>query len=183
MVSDKTKERIKKLQALAERGVGGEQETAKKKLEKLLSDNDINSLEDLEDDKVEYFLFSYHGKHEIKLLKQCVYKVLGAKADRTSYRSYGYRQKIGYFCTRAQKIEIELEFDFYRGVFYDELNTFMDAFIQVQGIFPVDAPKYDPEELSKEEIERIEKLLSMAKGIDKKSRVQMIEEKEDGYKE
>lgn len=172
MLSEKTKERIKKLQALAERGVGGEKETAKVKLEKLLADNGIYSLEELEEDKVEYFLFSYKGKHEIKLLKQCVYKVLGAKADRTAYRSHGYRQKIGYYCTRAQKIEIELEFEFYRNVFYEELDTFMNAFIQVQNIFPTDAPKCMPENLSKEEMER---LLNMAKGIDKKSRVQMIE--------
>lgn len=183
MLLEKTKERIKKLQALAERGVGGEKETAKVKLEKLLADNGIYSLEELEEDKVEYFLFSYKGKHEIKLLKQCVYKVLGAKADRTAYRSHGYRQKIGYYCTRAQKIEIELEFEFYRNVFYEELDTFMNAFIQVQNIFPTDAPKCTPENLSKEEMERLEKMFNMAKGIDKKSRVQMIEEKTDGDKE
>lgn len=183
MLSEKTKERIKKLQALAERGVGGEKETAKVKLEKLLADNGIYSLEELEEDKVEYFLFSYKGKHEIKLLKQCVYKVLGAKADRTAYRSHGYRQKIGYYCTRVQKIEIELEFEFYRNVFYEELDTFMNAFIQVQNIFPTDAPKCTPENLSKEEMERLEKMFNMAKGIDKKSRVQMIEEKTDGDKE
>lgn len=176
MVSEKIKDRIKKLQALAERGVGGEQETAKKKLEKLLADSGIHSLEELEEDKVEYFLFSYKGKHEIKLLKQCVYKVLGAKADRTAYRSRGYRQKIGYYCTRAQKIEIELEFEFYRNVFYEELDTFMNAFIQVQNIFPVDAPRCSSDQLSKEDLEQLEKMMSMAKGIDKRSRVQMIEE-------
>lgn len=53
----------------------------------------------------------------------------------TYYRSKGTRQKIGIYCTKAQKIEIELEFEFYRNVFYDELNTFMDAFIQAQKIF------------------------------------------------
>lgn len=95
MLSEKTMSRIKKLQALAERGVGGEKDTAKKKLEKLLYENGITSLDELEEDKVEYFLFSYKGKHEILLLKQCVYKVLGAGADRTAYRSRGYRQKMG----------------------------------------------------------------------------------------
>lgn len=49
MLSEKTKDRIKKLQALAERGVGGEKETAKVKLEKLLEDNGIHSIEDLEE--------------------------------------------------------------------------------------------------------------------------------------
>ena len=69
-----------------------------------------------------------------------MYKVMGAKSDRTAYKPYGRRQKIGIYCTKAQKIEIELEFEFYRNVFYEELSTFMDAFIQAQKIFPEDAP-------------------------------------------
>lgn len=176
MLSEKTLDRIKKLQALAERGVGGEKETAQKKLQKMLEDNNIVSLEELEEDKVEYFLFSYNGKHEIPLLKQCVYKVLGAKADRTYYRSRGYRQKIGLYCTKAQKIEIELEFDFYKSVFYEELNTFMIAFIQKQGIFPPDAPKSDKdlEDLDERDLA----IMVMAEGIKKRSRAKMIENKE-----
>lgn len=77
-MDEKTVERIKKLKALAERGVGGEKETAEKMLQRLLKKNGISTLEELEEDEVEYFLFSYKGRHEIKLLKQCMYKVLGA---------------------------------------------------------------------------------------------------------
>ena len=40
-MDEKTIQRIKKLQALAERGVGGEKTTAQKKLAKLLKDNGI----------------------------------------------------------------------------------------------------------------------------------------------
>lgn len=139
-MDEKTIQRIKKLQALAERGVGGEKTTAQKKLAKLLKDNGINSLDELQKEEYEYTIFSYNGKHEIKLLRQCMYKVMGAKSDRTAYKPYGRRQKIGIYCTKAQKIEIELEFEFYRNVFYEELSTFMDAFIQAQKIFPEDAP-------------------------------------------
>ena len=53
---------------------------------------------------------------------------MGAKSDRTAYKPYGRRQKIGIYCTKAQKIEIELEFEFYRNVFYEELSTCMDGF-------------------------------------------------------
>lgn len=174
MISDQTKKRIKKLYALAQRGVEGEKETAKRKLKKLLEENDIHSLEELEADRVEYFLFSYHGKHEIRLLQQCVYKVLGAQADRTAYRSHGFRQKLGYYCTRAQKLEIELDFEFYRKVFYKELEIFMDAFIQKQEIFPPDAPEEQLEELS----ERDMKMALMTKGIEKHTRTVLIEAKE-----
>ena len=75
-MDEKTIQRIKKLQALAERGVGGEKTTAQKKLAKLLKDNGINSLDELQKEEYEYTIFSYNGKHEIKLLRQCMYKVM-----------------------------------------------------------------------------------------------------------
>ena len=159
-MDEKTIQRIKKLQALAERGVGGEKTTAQKKLAKLLKDNGINSLDELQKEEYEYTIFSYNGKHEIKLLRQCMYKVMGAKSDRTAYKPYGRRQKIGIYCTKAQKIEIELEFEFYRNVFYEELSTFMDAFIQAQKIFPEDAPVGDYDEFN----ERDMKIAFMARG-------------------
>lgn len=40
-MEEKTVQRIKKLKALAERGVGGEKETAEKKLMKLLRENGV----------------------------------------------------------------------------------------------------------------------------------------------
>ena len=138
-MDEKTIQRIKKLQALAERGVGGEKTTAQKKLAKLLKDN-------------------------------------GTKSDRTAYKPYGRRQKIGIYCTKAQKIEIELEFEFYRNVFYEELSTFMDAFIQAQKIFPEDAPVGDYDEFN----ERDMKIAFMATGIERRSRAAMIEESEAG---
>lgn len=171
-MDEKTVQRIKKLQALAERGVGGEKTTAQKKLAKLLKDNNINSLEELQEEKYEYTIFSYNGKHEKKLLAQCMYKVMGAKSDRTAYKPYGRRQKVGIYCTKAQKIEIELEFEFYRNVFYEELGTFIDAFIQAQKIFPEDAPTGECDEFNERDI----KIAFMATGIEKRSRVAMIEE-------
>lgn len=78
--------------------------------------------------------------------------------------------------TTAQKIEIELEFEFYRNVFYEELSTFMDAFIQAQKIFPEDAPVGDYDEFN----ERDMKIAFMATGIERRSRAAMIEESEAG---
>lgn len=101
---------------------------------------------------------------------------MGTKSDRTAYKPYGRRQKIGIYCTKAQKIEIELEFEFYRNVFYEELSTFMDAFIQAQKIFPEDAPVGDYDEFN----ERDMKIAFMATGIERRSRAAMIEESEAG---
>lgn len=169
-MEEKTIARIKKLQALVERGVGGEKTTAQRMLDKMLKENGITTLEELENEEYEYTLFSYNGKHEIKLLRQCMYKVMGADSDRTK----GKRQKLGIYCTPSQKREIELEFDFYRNVFYEELQTFMDAFIQAQGIFPPDAPQGNGE-LTEDDI----KMLFMAQGIERKQRHEMIESEEN----
>lgn len=173
-MEEKTIQRIKKLQALAERGVGGEKDTAAKMLQKMLERNGISKLEELESEEFEYTLFSYKGRHEIKLLRQCIYKVLTAAGDRTCYRTTGTRQKIGIYCTKAQAIEINLEFEFYRNVFYEELSTFMDAFIQSQCIFPPDAPQGRFDEIN----ERDMKIAFMASGIDKRTRTAMIGERE-----
>ena len=116
-MDEKTIQRIKKLQALAERGVGGEKETAEKMLQRMLEKNGIRSLDELQSEEYEYVLFPYNGKYEKKLLMQCIYKVLTAAGDRTYYRTRGKRQKLGIYCTKAQKIEIQMEFDFYRKVF------------------------------------------------------------------
>lgn len=174
-MEEKTVQRIKKLQALAERGVGGEKETAEKMLQRLLKKNGINTLEELEKDKVEYSLFSYNGKHEIQLLAQCMYKVLGYSNDTTYFRTKGTRQKIGIYCTKAQRIEIELEFEFYRNVFYEELSSFMSAFIEAQDIFPPDAPESNKDlcDLSEDEFRK----LQITAGIKKRTRVTMIEAK------
>lgn len=174
-MEEKTVQRIKKLQALAERGVGGEKKTAEKMLQRLLEKNGISTLEELEKDEVEYFLFSYNGKHEIKLLMQCMYKVLGYSNNTTYFRTKGTRQKIGIYCTKAQRIEIELEFEFYRNVFYEELPSFMSAFIAAQDIFPPDAPQGNKDlcNLSEDEFRQ----LQMATGIKKRTRAIMIEAK------
>ena len=68
------------------------------------------------------------------------------------------------------------EFEFYRNVFYEELSTFMDAFIQAQKIFPEDAPVGDYDEFN----ERDMKIAFMATGIERRSRAAMIEESEAG---
>ena len=74
----------------------------------LFRSNGIQSLDELQSEKCEYTLFSYNGKHERKLLIQCIYKVLTAAGDRRYYHSKGTRQKLGIYCTKAQKLEIEL---------------------------------------------------------------------------
>lgn len=78
----------------------------------------------------------------------------------------------------GEKTTAQKKFEFYRNVFYEELSTFMDAFIQAQKIFPEDAPVGDYDEFN----ERDMKIAFMATGIERRSRAAMIEESEAGNK-
>ena len=155
--------KIKKIKALAERGVGGEKSTAEQKLKKLLEENDIVSLDELEREQAEFELFSYNGKYEKKLLLQCMYKVLN-DLDFETYHRRGTKQKVGIYWTKAEKIEIQLEFDFYKNALHEAMDRFVRAFIQANKIFPDNTPYDDSNdlELTEEDI----KIMSMSSMIE-----------------
>ena len=98
---------------------------------------------------------------------------MGYDSDRTQYKPPHTRQKIGVYCTKAQKLEIELEFEFYERLFEEQQELFLSAFIQKQRIFPPDAPVSDAEPT-----ERDIKVAFMAEAIERKTRAAMIESSE-----
>ena len=175
---DKLIEKLKKLQALAERGVGGEKDTAQKKLDKLLASSGL-TLESLNNETPQYYLFSYQNKFKQRLLVQVIYKVLGAAEPISFYKSKNTRNKIGIYCTPAQKLEIELDFEFYSEILDDEFEIFMTAFIQKQNLYPSDGPTdvVSLEGMTDEEKAEWAKIAQYEQGIDRHTRYQMIESK------
>lgn len=123
MVDEKKLELMKKLQALAERGVGGEKEGAQRKLEELMKKYNIEE-EDLSDDKLEDFEFKYRTLFEEKLLRQLFYKIV------PDYRSKTYRYSWG----RGSKGYEDVE-----GFYYHEITEECKA---EGGSFPVIAQVY-----------------------------------------
>lgn len=177
LIDDKLKNRIDKIRALAERGVGGEKATAQAKLDKLLSDNGL-TLDDLTDEDTHYYLFSYTDRFTRKLLCQVIYKILGADSGSKFYRTQGKRMKIGVYCSASQKIEIDLEYEFYRDLFFDEVDDMLSAFIQKQDLFPSDgsAQTVDINSLTPEEKARILKQQAYQQNMTKQTRKMMIEQ-------
>lgn len=82
-MADQT-ERLKKLYALAIRGVGGEKEQAQKLLEKLMQKYGV-SLAELDEEQIKDFDIEVHGEFERKLLRQVVYKITGDPYDGASF--------------------------------------------------------------------------------------------------
>lgn len=169
MEIDKAKERYLKLKALAERGVGGERDTAKKKIDSLLLKYGV-TIEELEEETLGDYIFSYKGEIEKKLLAQCIYKALGK--DFSIYKVNNTRNKLGVQCTKAQKIEIELDFDFYKKALYNELDVFIQAFVTKNSIFPSDGSACNENYTRNEKDERA---LMMSRGIEKYTRVDLLE--------
>ena len=74
MEHDRIAEKLKKIKALADRGVGGEKETAMRMYEELKARYEIED-EEIMLDTVSLHWFGYNGELEEDLLTQIFYKV------------------------------------------------------------------------------------------------------------
>lgn len=169
-------QKIKRVQALAERGVGGEKESAATLLETLMKRYDISEA-DIATERVELRWFRYKTELECRLLNQIIYTVTG-KCPAGCVGAYTGRKhkKVGIECTDAERLEIEISFEFYNAAMQTELERFYSAFLIKNQIFPppgkseIDIPT--PEERSDEEEF---KLSAMLAGMDEHTRRKMIE--------
>lgn len=166
-------QKLKKIKDLAERGVGGEKETAMHLYRKLMEKYDIDEAEVLED-QVEVNWFSYSTDLEERLLIRIFYKVTGSPAYHLYTGNYSRRKKRGCECTEIEAVEIKLLFDFYKQQLKEELDIFMLAFLNGNNLYPDKKARlykeYDQEkpELTDEERRKLKKAAFMGMSMDKK---------------
>lgn len=179
MIEQKKIELMKKLQCLAERGAGGEKETAQKKLQQLMKEYNIEET-DLSDDKEEDHEWKFHNNFELKLLRQTIYKIMGKDGVNKIYqytRGKGQRSIRGVKCTEAQAIQISVEYEFYCDVWKEEQEFLLECFIQKHRIFQTDKDKViNPdhnEKMSEKEMKRMQMAIW---AMQDKSMIQRIEE-------
>lgn len=132
---DKIKEKLAKIKALAERGVGGEKETAMRMYleEDLLTQifyEELKARYEIEDeeitlDEVTLHWFSY--KNDM---------VTGSASYRRYTGSYSRRKKRGCDCTEVEAAEITLYFNFYKEELKREMEAFMAGFKFKNNLFP-----------------------------------------------
>lgn len=117
-------EKLKGLKALAERGVNGEKESAQRMLEKFMEKYGITE-SDIGNDTVEIAWYRFQDFSEYRLISQIIYMVLG---DCETYRKVGAKNRkhkvLGAYCTAAERLEIELNIDFYKRAMQEELKLF-----------------------------------------------------------
>ena len=176
---DKKKELLKKLQALAERGVGGEKETAERKLRQLMEKYGIDELEFAED-KLEEFEFKYKNAQEEQLIRQLFFRMFGKGWRKKSYTyrcGKGSKSIRGIECTKAEGTQLQIEYEFYKQLWQEEMELFWDAFIQKHRIFsmrPEDTGGSD-EPMTPERMAEIMRMSQMMEAMQNKTMQPLLE--------
>lgn len=144
---DKLKDRLRKLKTLAERGSPGERENAQVLFLRICKKYEIDIDNFKSESEVTIHWFKYIRGCKIsgmnvfrKLVVQVFYKCIREheyKVWSNPYRKF----QVGVDCTRAEAIEIELDYAFYAEHLQKEMSALVEAFIQVNNIFPPNGEK------------------------------------------
>lgn len=151
--------RMRKLLALAEQGVGGERTNAQRMLTSMMEKYGI-TLDELEGEEKEYHYWNYDSKHERTMLFQVLFKVLN-NAEFT-YRK-GDR-KAGFELTKAEYIEVDLQYTTLRKELKRHIERAVNAFIQANELYS-DTVTDEERKYSAAELEELRAMLRMAQTI------------------
>lgn len=132
---DKIAAKLKKIKALAERGVGGEKETAMRMYEDLKARYELED-EEIMLDAVTLHWFGYADELEERVLRWIFYKVTGDASYHIYTGKYSRRKKRGCDCTEIEAAEITLLYNFYKEELKRELEAFLVAFRCGNDLYP-----------------------------------------------
>lgn len=171
----KLEAKLLKIKALAERGEGGEKESALKLYHKLLRKYDIDE-STLTQDKLSKHWFSYENEIEEDLLVQIFYMVTG-DTEYFKRRNRTVGRQCGCMCTDFEQTEIRFYFEFYKDALHQELEAFLMAFKLKNHLFPDESARCfeQIDEVEEEYSDILLKAHKLAEDIDKSSPVRMIE--------
>lgn len=164
---DKIKELLKKLKALAEKGVGGEAVNAQKLLDKKLKEHNLK-LEDLFGDVLTYYYFSAKGSN-VQLLYQIVKtvnydrKLWSVPAKKVKELGINGNQIVE--CTAIEFVEIDQKYSVYKRLYKSELDVFFTAFLNANDLLIRPPKPKDVSDLSPKELEEYLRMQKMSKNI------------------
>lgn len=169
-------QKIKLVQALAEKGVDGERESAAATLDRLMKRYGITEA-DIAEERRELEWFRYKTPLDRKLLLQVIYATTGrVGAGCVGTYTGRKRKQIGVTCTAAERLEIQFAYDFYREAMEKELERFYSAFLIKNEIFPPENMECEelpePEGMSNEERMKLSMLIE---GMDRHTRWAALE--------
>lgn len=160
-MNDAIKDRLQKLLALAERGVGGEATNAREALASALRKNGL-TIEDMADETRTLHGFVWNGKDERRLLAQIMVTVCGANVE--LFTSRIEQRKILAKMTQHEMVEIELLWTAHRRQLKKEMDLLYSAYLHRHRLFPRDGKQRD-DDLTPEEQQRLKRMAMMMMGM------------------
>jgi hypothetical protein len=145
-------EKLRKLLALAQQGIGGEKENAQSRLESLMKKHGVTIDEIGEESREMQWFKPERGTFEKRLMLQVLAAVCG---NVSTWRCAGKRGQIGVKVTKSEQLEINLRYDAYVVAMKKEMAICYSAFVQTNKIFHADAPHADESEVDMVELTRI----------------------------
>ena len=172
------KQKLLKLQALADRGYKGETYAAQQAIERICQQYNIRLEDILDTQATRWYTFETgRSKAMQTLFMQCYAKVMNVGT--MSYKQIG-RNRIGIELTALQYAELSNMFEWHKENFTQELEdmkqTFLEAYISKHNIYR-DAGDEDSEEkeLTMEDIQRLRKMLVMRETLSDRHYNKMLE--------
>ena len=161
------KNKLKKLLALAERGIQGEAENARRLLEKLCKEYGVSIEELLDENQVKYYRFDI-GRNAVykDLFTQCYCKV--AQKGSLSYRQIS-RSQIEVEMTALQYAEIVSLFEWHKDNFNKDLEDIKQnillAYCRKHHLYSDEVKPDNDRELTADECKRLLKILFMQESL------------------
>lgn len=161
MTNDQIKDRIRKVLALAQQGVGGEMEAAKVQFAAMLEKYGLR-LEDITSEEQREYEFKYRNKDEMSILIGVIYNAFGSDSNiAKEARISKYYKVIKMKLTEIEHIDISNAYDYYRKAYAREkramLKAMFPAFVNKHALFDI-AERGDDQpgrQLSPDELLRI----------------------------
>ena len=161
---ESVKVKLKKLLALAERGVQGEAENARRLLEKLSKEYGISIEELLDENKKEWHIFDVGKDKTYKdLFSQCYFSIVNGNS--MSYKSVS-RRKIAIELTAMQYAELVSLYEWHKANFIKDLEDLKEnillAYCRKHSLYSKKESDDDKSsELSPEDIKRLWKIMCL----------------------
>lgn len=156
--NEKLQAKLRKLHALAQRGVGGERDTAQRMLDKLLAKHGL-TLDDLLDEQRAHHWYTCSNRYEQRLALQIAAMILDTRNPSLFYKRNNARQFAAKL-TKSEIIEFELHYQTLREALKAHLDVAFCAFVQANDIFPA-TPSSDRDDALSEHDLRVQKMASV----------------------
>lgn len=157
---------IRKLQALAERGEGGEAENAKRMLYELMEKHGI-TLDDIQEEQPKLQELNYGGMEKLFVLQ--VLASEGINNTRSYIRSYSKKKVVLFDCTDTQFKFLVSKIKFYWKLYESERKKFYEAFVHANDLGRKLGEDEPEREYTRKDIQHIMEIMRMAQSIRRES--------------